>query len=65
MAEAEHFNSDPSLLFTDLKEANKKSSITFGREEVNYKSVAHESMEYKGNFTYIHMIRFSCFISID
>eukprot|EP01035_Chromulina_nebulosa_P021301 gene21301-27598_t len=50
MAEASRFNSgDRSHLVSDLKEAVKKSSITFGKEPVNYKTVAQESMEYKGN----------------
>mmetsp|Transcript_6996 Transcript_6996/g.9649 ORF Transcript_6996/g.9649 Transcript_6996/m.9649 type:complete len:306 (-) Transcript_6996:114-1031(-) len=33
----------------NLKEAVKKSSIHFGNEPVDYKSVAHDSMQYKGS----------------
>ncbi len=33
----------------DLKEAVKKSSINFGNEKVQYESVAHSAMHYRGN----------------
>lgn len=51
MAEAEHFDPKDAKreLFADVKEAVKKSSITFGNEPVNYKTVMHEATEYKGN----------------
>lgn len=34
---------------SDLKEAVKKSSIHFGNERVQYESVAHDAMKYRGN----------------
>jgi len=34
---------------TDVMEAVKKSSLHFGNESVDYKSVAHQAMEYRGN----------------
>jgi hypothetical protein len=33
----------------DVMEAVKKSSLHFGNESVDYKSVAHQAMEYRGN----------------
>jgi hypothetical protein len=49
MAEAEHFTGGRSHIFSDLKEAIKRSSITFGREPTNYTTVMREATEYKGN----------------
>lgn len=36
-------------LNNNLKEEIKKSSIHFGNEKVNYQTVAHEAMRYRGN----------------
>jgi len=40
---------DRQALNNKLKESIKKSSIHFGQEPVNYTSVAHQAMEYRGN----------------
>lgn len=50
MARAETFRGVQRVgMNTSLKEAVKKSSIYFGNEAVEYSSVAHDSMLYKGN----------------
>lgn len=50
MAEAEKFRGTERVeMNRGLKEAVKKSSIHFGNEKVEYETVAHEAMRYRGN----------------
>lgn len=50
MAKSEQFKGVGRVAMNnDIKEAVKKSSLHFGNENVEYKSVAHEAMEYRGN----------------
>ena len=50
MAVAESFQGVPRVQTNnDIKEAVKKSSIHFGNEKINYESVAHSAMQYRGN----------------